>query len=344
MTNSFRAGLKKNDDLQSPIQRGDSRLDHLRRSADLLESWSAGKRCGLTHETSQAWVQTLRSLCLISEDLLSNFGFRFVLLGKFQSDPIEARFGNYRQLSGGNFFISLRQLLDGEKKLRVINKMNDLKTILAANDADEPPASLKCMSNVKTVDIDWLANSLKSVDHYDVSNVSLDDKNIVFYVAGYIGRGIARQNRCESCKTLLTCRPIEIVTDSECSMADAAILTDLANRGGLAAPTDFLFIFCICVYLYFRQVTKVGIFDKFIAQQYHEEIFSSAVLQKFTDCDFSSKFVHALCSENHFLSCKIISKMFHCFIKNVMRKINHQHVEVEAPGVNKQKIRKLTSK
>ena len=117
--NSWYAGFKKNDALQQPIRADDSRLDHLRRSADLLESWSASKRSGLTRETTLAWVITLRSLYLVCEDLLNNFGYQFALLGKFQSDPIEARFGLYRQLSGGNFFISLRQLLDSEKKIRV---------------------------------------------------------------------------------------------------------------------------------------------------------------------------------------------------------------------------------
>ena len=38
-----------------------------------------------------------------------------VLLGKLSSDPIEKRFGQFGQLSGANFFILVRQLLDAQK-------------------------------------------------------------------------------------------------------------------------------------------------------------------------------------------------------------------------------------
>lgn len=54
---------------------------------------------------------------------MERHSFSFVLLGKFQSDPLEGRFGYYRQLSGGNFYISCRQLLQAEKKIRLLKEM-----------------------------------------------------------------------------------------------------------------------------------------------------------------------------------------------------------------------------
>ena len=36
--------------------------------------------------------------------LIQQHGFHYVLTGKFMSDPIEGRFGWYRQANGGNFF------------------------------------------------------------------------------------------------------------------------------------------------------------------------------------------------------------------------------------------------
>ena len=41
--------------------------------------------------------------------------FAYVLPGKYMSDPIEARFGWYRQANDGNFFMSIKQLLLTEK-------------------------------------------------------------------------------------------------------------------------------------------------------------------------------------------------------------------------------------
>lgn len=40
----------------------------------------------------------------------------YVLPGKFQSDEIEKRFSMYRQMSGGNYNVSVAQIIDSEKK------------------------------------------------------------------------------------------------------------------------------------------------------------------------------------------------------------------------------------
>uniref|UniRef100_A0A0K2TB47 Craniofacial development protein 2like [Aplysia californica] n=1 Tax=Lepeophtheirus salmonis TaxID=72036 RepID=A0A0K2TB47_LEPSM len=46
----------------------------------------------------------------------------------FQSDKIEERFGWYRQLSGANYYISVRQILEAGKKIRIksLVKFNDI--------------------------------------------------------------------------------------------------------------------------------------------------------------------------------------------------------------------------
>ena len=40
----------------------------------------------------------------------------YMLPGKFQTDHLEARFGQYRQLSGDQYNISICQVFDCEKK------------------------------------------------------------------------------------------------------------------------------------------------------------------------------------------------------------------------------------
>ena len=53
------------------------------------------------------------------EYLQKKHDFSYVLPGKFLSDPIEGRFGWYRQIHGGNFYISIRQIMQAEKKFAV---------------------------------------------------------------------------------------------------------------------------------------------------------------------------------------------------------------------------------
>ena len=50
----------------------------------------------------------------LTDDLLFE-GFEYVLLVRFQPDPIERRFSVYRQMSGGRFLVSLREVVNSEK-------------------------------------------------------------------------------------------------------------------------------------------------------------------------------------------------------------------------------------
>ncbi len=114
------------------MQPSDERLQLLRQAADMFEEWPKHTSQTFTTETTFAWVLTLRSVCAVCEDLFNNYSFSYVLTGKLQSDPIEGRFGCYRQMSGANFFLSIKQLLDAEKKLRVQNKLSSFLELTTA--------------------------------------------------------------------------------------------------------------------------------------------------------------------------------------------------------------------
>ncbi len=45
--------------------------------------------------------------------------FKYFLTGKVQTDMLEDRFGKFRQLAGGQYNISLRQLYEVEYKMRL---------------------------------------------------------------------------------------------------------------------------------------------------------------------------------------------------------------------------------
>ena len=100
----FHTGVRKCDVFCEPVRdRDDAAMEFLQRATSLLEAWKISKRSGLTAETFLACSKTVQALRLLAMHLLEKHGFQYVLLGKFMSDPIEARFGWYRQLNGGNF-------------------------------------------------------------------------------------------------------------------------------------------------------------------------------------------------------------------------------------------------
>lgn len=76
---------------------------------------------GLTLATFRSFSHTCISLFEMTKYILNMLKPQYLLLGKFQTDPLEKRFGCYRQMSGSNYHISLQELLESEKKLRVKN-------------------------------------------------------------------------------------------------------------------------------------------------------------------------------------------------------------------------------
>ena len=96
--------------------------NYLSSFVDFLIQWKRRCLCqrGLTLQTSTALLQTLKSIVTLSEFLTREEVLKYILIGKLISDPIERRFGWYRQSCGGFYFITARQIL--EAKSIVINE------------------------------------------------------------------------------------------------------------------------------------------------------------------------------------------------------------------------------
>ena len=76
-----------------------------------LDKWSTiNAKDRLTKETFTALHHTTTALLEISEYCLEEPNANYVLLGKFQTDCLEARFGQYRQFAGEQYNVSLRQI------------------------------------------------------------------------------------------------------------------------------------------------------------------------------------------------------------------------------------------
>jgi hypothetical protein len=139
---------------------------------------------GLTKETMLAMKHTCTTLIALSKYLLSEKGYKFVLLGQFQSDPIERRFGWYRQLNGANYFASMKQFLEAEKTIRItcltkFNKMvmSDIQAVYTEKD-EEWLEGEELEDKVKQI--------LECVGGEESVTVNKTDKNLVFYLSGYI--------------------------------------------------------------------------------------------------------------------------------------------------------------
>ena len=72
----------------------------------------------LSKQTSDALIRTLKAQSNLVSELHAE-EFTFVISRRFQSDPLEKRFAQYRQMSGGRFLVSLRKVESSEKILLI---------------------------------------------------------------------------------------------------------------------------------------------------------------------------------------------------------------------------------
>ena len=144
---------------------GDQKAQFLRAFADWLIMWQESsipncEKFQLSKQTSDGLIQTLRCHASLTEDLLESGLYEFVRTAKFQSDPIERRFSRYRQMSGGRFLVSLKDVNCSEKilKIKAFLKYNcNMDDTVCRITADERKATLEDINEkINVTDIDAL--------------------------------------------------------------------------------------------------------------------------------------------------------------------------------------------
>lgn len=147
----------RNDDCKPVTSSSDQTIEFLRSVIKWLQDWQELKlkpREGtLSNETMTALEHTLCAMIDMVTYLLDEKHFDYVLLGKFQTDNLEFRFSQYRQMSGSNFHVSVQQLLEGEKKLKlmsVLKMASASKETLTLKDITDPLEETRSQLTVKS--------------------------------------------------------------------------------------------------------------------------------------------------------------------------------------------------
>ena len=138
-------------------------------------------------------MRTLKCHATLIEDLLAE-GYDFIMTSRFQSDPLERRFGQYRQISGGRFLVGLREATSSEKIIK-------LKTLLK-DDID--------ISNIMDSNVEHDENIETLLHHVDLSccsdemvTLSEDSREVGIYIAGYVAKKL-KERFGDCCNGLLT--------------------------------------------------------------------------------------------------------------------------------------------
>ena len=107
-------------------QAGAANLKYLLTATEIFQKWRNSRNKGLAGQIFIACIQTMSAFLEVLKHLQRRHGFLYILPGKFTSNPIEGRFGCYRQVNGGKYFMSVKQLLEAEKKFHVLCCNNKL--------------------------------------------------------------------------------------------------------------------------------------------------------------------------------------------------------------------------
>ena len=128
----------------------------------------------------------------LSSRLIKKCSFYCVLLGQIQSDSLEERFGWFWQMHGGYYYISVRQVLESERKIRAIylTKFSGYLPQEIAIDASE------------TIQSDIKTEALKTF--HSRPTADYQDLNAAFNVAGALCKSELRLRNCVSCASMLS--------------------------------------------------------------------------------------------------------------------------------------------
>ena len=180
----------------------------------------------LTKQTSDALFLTLNGMVDLIRTLLSKPHIHYVLSGTMQSDRLEAEFGIYRQLNGGNFYMSSEQINNCLKlqRIKIFDRLGISETSL--------------WSRVLFVRIDrgrvWTTRYLFS----DITYLSVYEKSSLYYLR------ICRQK--ENFGTEISHSTIEDCPHSE--------FTELVSRGSLCHPPNSLYDLGLVLFTYYKSL------------------------------------------------------------------------------------------
>lgn len=214
-------GQRLRDSFQEPVRSMSSpQIDFLNSVIDWLDFWESLKHDAghLTRETHSAFRHTSHALVEVTRYCIEELGFSYVLLGKFQTDCLEDRFGKYRQLSGAQYHVSIRQIYESEHKLR-LQKVLELPE-LPQLDVLTPCGSINDPQDLKHFDV--------AVSEQDVAKKQ-PMLPAITYVAGYCAHAATKKLACTSCKENL------VLENRNFDEGDFALIAT-ATTGGLMFP------------------------------------------------------------------------------------------------------------
>ncbi|GBN92749.1 hypothetical protein AVEN_151795-1 [Araneus ventricosus] len=229
-----------------------------------------GKGGKLTKETQFALQFTTKSLIDIANHIFKEHTPEYILLGKFQTDSLEARFGQYRQMSGGNYNVSCLQIFESEKKIKIVNWKNF-------------HSEKKGEFHIKSLEIFEATSEEFEVDEefYEVFDTTTDveispeEMPAFIYISGYVAKKVSQKLNCDLCTSqFITTKGLEYEIDTACKYVS------LLDRGGLKWPTKYTLEILVESYQIFNKLIRKEFEKEFLKANNHKQLLEHLVFEK----------------------------------------------------------------
>ena len=206
------------------------------------------------------------------------------MLGKFQTNCLETRFGQYRQLTGGNSDESLRQIYEYEKKIRLLSVLN-----LQINGKEVSLTNLAINWDEFIKDTSSESKDIPILISFEEWKNAMQYLPVITYIAGYCGFSTSKNLNCEECSERLTS------TVGEIQAIENELISKM-TRGGLLYPSSdivqMVMINCIVV----NKLSKIA--ELHFSMSQHQLVFDTTMCAIASE-ELNSFIFKESCKNNH---------------------------------------------
>ena len=177
----------------------DCKPTFLRKLADWFSEWKTQQPANTekftpSKQTTSALVTTLRCTATLIKDLLQE-GYAYVLMARFQTDPLERQFSKYRHMSGGRFLVGLREATNNERILALKPLLKESIYFWQENIGPDSSKDLALL---------YFNQNLKNISS-EIESCCLDQNSTeaAAVVSGYIAKKMIKSTSCLDCSSCL---------------------------------------------------------------------------------------------------------------------------------------------
>ena len=229
----------------------DERFFFLTRVAFWLDAWEAlpGKLGKLSKQTFTSLKHACIALPEITNHLVQNCGFSYVLSSFLQTDPLEQHFGLYRMMSGSNYHISYLQILETERRLKlssVFTQQSHSSSIQTFIKSFTSPDNINTDDDDDFIILDPFLEDIGDLSSIECSAQVLQS---LAFIAGYaVHKYLKHHQPCHVCLDALTFEK-EFLFDPD--FPSEFKLLQLTDRGRLKYPSEPVFYVVIILWKIF---------------------------------------------------------------------------------------------